>query len=70
MKPIEKYRQKFIDLLKEAEDELGECIKIEVCSYMREMPSISSCYPPIPGKCEKEYDFSLSTNNVLKTLWV
>ena len=62
MKPIEKYKQKFIELLKEVEDELGGCIKIEVSSSMRQVPSVSSCYPEPSPEYKKHYDFSLSTN--------
>ena len=32
MKPIEKYQQKFIELLKEAEEELGGDLSVEVFS--------------------------------------
>ena len=63
MKAIEKYNEKFIELLKEAEEELGGCLRITVSSRMVETPSISSSWPSTPGPKVKHYDFELSTNN-------
>lgn len=39
MKPIEKYQQKFIELLKEAEEELGGNLKVEVDSVIKRIDS-------------------------------
>lgn len=71
MKPIEKYKQKFIDLLKEAE-ELGGELKVEVSSSMAPMPSLSSttAWPPEPTKYEKVYDFSIATNEKKQAFWI
>lgn len=70
MKPIEKYKQKFIDLLKEAEEELGGGLRVEVSSSMMPMPSISATYPPEPTRYEKVYGFSIATNGGNKPFWV
>ena len=70
MKPIEKYQQKFIDLLKEAEEELGGNLKIEVSSSMQPMPSISSTYPPEPTRYERVYECSVATNEKKQGFWI
>ena len=70
MKPIEKYKQKFIDLLKEAEEELGGNLKVEVSSSMMPMPSVASSFPPEPTRFEKMYDFSIATNENKRAFWL
>lgn len=62
MTPIEKYEQKFTELLKEAEQELGGCLIVEVSSSMEALPSSSSTWPPAETQYKKVYNFSLSTN--------
>lgn len=64
MKPIEKYQQKAIALLKEAEEELGDYLTIKVSSWAKTAPL--SQYDASMGYCaleEKQYDFELHTNN-------
>ena len=64
MKPIDKYREKFEALLKEAEEELGDYLTIKVSSkphIIQDNPATSWCgYRRIDGK---EYDFELHTNS-------
>ena len=65
MKPIEKYREKFTELLKEAEEELGDYLTIKVSSKPKvtndsAMTTSWSAYKRIEGK---EYDFELHTNS-------
>ena len=61
MKPIEKYRQKFLDLLKEAEEELGGDLCIRVQSSTKEVPTEYTCLPTVT-KTKKEYHFSIQYN--------
>jgi hypothetical protein len=60
MKPIEKYQQKFIELLKEAEEELGGdlCIK---ASSTKEMGETGNAL--YAGQLKKVYRCSISTTN-------
>ena len=65
MKPIDKYREKFTELLKEAEAELGDYLTIKVSSkphYPSNEITVASWagYKRIDGK---EYDFELHTNS-------
>jgi len=62
MKPIEKYQQKFIELLKEAEEELGGALTVTVRDrIVYKMPdynSISSV--PCVQKEELKHEYSCS----------
>ncbi len=65
MKPIDKYREKFTALLKEAEEELGDYLTIKVSSKPKvtndsAVAASWSGYKRIEGK---EYDFELHTNS-------
>ena len=65
MKPIDKYREKFTALLKEAEEELGDYLTIKVSSKPKVVNDCNtitawSAYKRIDGK---EYDFELHTNS-------
>lgn len=65
MKPIEKYQQKFIELLKEAEEELGDYLTIKVSSRPQKDNDANTigafgCYKSYEGKV---YDFELHTNS-------
>ena len=64
MKPIEKYREKFTELLKEAEEEIGDYLTIKVCSKPKQINDGNmttwGAYKRIDGK---EYDFELHTNS-------
>ena len=59
MKPIEKYQQKFIELLKEAEEELGGSLSIKVSSTKKRFDS-ETC---LGYYSTKEYKCSISTAN-------
>lgn len=59
MKPIEKYQQKFIDLLKEAEEELGGNLEVKVASTERRLDS-ETC---LGYYTTREYKCSISTDN-------
>ncbi len=59
MKPIEKYQQKFIELLKEAEEELGGSLVIKVASTEKRLDS-ENC---LGYYISKEYNCSISTAN-------
>jgi len=58
MKLIEKYQQKFIELLKEAENELGGELTIKVTSTTKRIDSDTYL-----GYVTKEYKCSISTAN-------
>lgn len=60
MKPIEKYQQKFIELLKEAEEELGGNLTIKVTSTERRRESDATC---LGYSTTKEYKCSISTTD-------
>lgn len=65
MKPIEKYQQKFIELLKEAEEELGDYLTIKVSSRPQNYDNVNTngtvgAYKFLEGK---NYDFELHTNS-------
>lgn len=59
MKPIEKYQQKFIELLKEAEEELGGNLAVKVASTEKKLES-NTCMGYYTAK---EYKCSISTAN-------
>lgn len=61
MKPIEKYREKFIALLKEAEEELGEELIVKVCSTRVPVQDNANRYPYME-KYSKEYRFEIGTH--------
>ena len=64
MKPIEKYQEKFIALLKEAEQELGDHLTIKVSSRPKAEPI--SQYDATCGYRTintNQYDFELHTNS-------
>lgn len=59
MKPIEEYQQKFIELLKEAEEELGGNLAVKVSSTEKRLDS-ETCM----GYCTtREYKCSISTTD-------
>ena len=60
MKPIEKYQQKFIELLKEAEEELGGDLCIKVYSTKEREETGNALYA---GQFKKVYRCSISTAN-------
>jgi len=59
MKPIEKYQQKFIELLKEAEEELGGNLVVKVASTEKSLES-GNCLGYVKTR---EYQCSISTAN-------
>lgn len=61
MKPIEKYQQKFVELLKEMEEELGGNLVVEVRSGEEIVEGYEGMtnYPIT----KKQYNFSVKTNN-------
>ena len=59
MKPIEKYQQKFIELLKEAEEELGGNLAVKVASAEKGLES-DSCLGYVKTR---EYMCSIATAN-------
>ena len=61
MKPIEKYQQKFIELLKEAEEELGGDLCIKVSSTKERQETANATYAL--AKCQKVYRCYISTAN-------
>lgn len=61
MKPIEKYKEKFIALLKEAEEELGEELTVKVKSFRKAVPDNANSYPYVQ-KYTTEYAFELGTS--------
>ena len=60
MKPIEKYQQKFIELLKEAEEELGGDLTIKVSSKKEREETNNALYM---GQFKKVYYCGISTAN-------
>lgn len=58
MKPIEKYQQKFIELLKEAEEEFGGDLCIKVFSTKEREETNNALYA---GKFKKVYRCGIST---------
>jgi len=60
MKPIEKYQEKFIALLKEAEEELGDELIVKVRSRRVPIQENANTYP-YTYKYTKEYAFELGT---------
>lgn len=63
MKPIEKYREKFIELLKEMEEELGPGLEVKVASSIREKEDKSTSYGADQHikKYETVYRFGVQT---------
>lgn len=59
MKPIEKYQQKFIELLKEAENELGGNLAVKVTSTEKSLET-GTCIGYVKTR---EYECSISTAN-------
>lgn len=59
MKPIEKYQQKFIELLKEAEEELGGNLSVKVASTEKRHET-ATCRGYVKSR---EYTCSISTDN-------
>jgi hypothetical protein len=59
MKPIEKYQQKFIELLKEAEEELGGNLAVKVASTEEGLES-DTCLGYVKAR---EYRCSIATVN-------
>ena len=68
MKPIEKYQQKFIALLKEAEEELGGALTVtvrdRVIYQMPDYNSISSVTRGDPKEYRREYTCSIGTDGM------
>lgn len=60
MKPIEKYQQKFIELLREAEEELGGDLCIKVSSTKEREETGNALYM---GQFKKVYRCGISTAN-------
>ena len=58
MKPIEKYQQKFIELLKEAEEELGGNLAVKVASIEKFETDPCLCHVKFT-----EYKCSIATAN-------
>ena len=65
MKPIDKYREKFTALLKEAEEELGDYLTIRVGSrpHIAGGEVYASTWPAQKRVEGREYDFELHTNS-------
>lgn len=65
MKPIEKYQQRFIELLKEAEKELGGALTVTVRDrVIYQAPAlngISAVIQDVPEKSRREYSCSIGT---------
>lgn len=59
MKPIEKYQQKFIELLREAENELGGNLAVKVTSTEKSIDT-DTCLGYVKTR---EYKCSISTAN-------
>ena len=59
MKPIEKYQQKFIELLKEAEEELGGDLAVKVTSIEKRLETDTR----LGYVKSREYKCSISTAN-------
>lgn len=63
MKPIEKYKEKFIALLKEAEEELGGPLSVNVkCVVTRTVTNGGLTSAPITTTDSKEYVFDIGTS--------
>ena len=60
MKPIEKYQQKFIELLREAEEELGGDLFVKVSSTKEREETGNALYM---DQLKKVYRCSISTAN-------
>ena len=65
MTPIEKYKEKFIDLLKEMEAEIGEGLEVKVGSAIREVQDKNTYYGANQHvkKYETVYKFGVQTTN-------
>ncbi len=68
MKPIEKYQQKFIELLKQAEEELGGALTVTVSDrVIYRMPDynhISEVVRTEPKESKREYSCSIGTEGM------
>ena len=63
MKPIEKYQEKFIALLKEAEEELGAPLSVTVkCVVTRTVSNTDLTAAPIMTSDSKEYVCDIGTS--------
>ena len=60
MKPIDKYQEKFIELLKEAEEELGDNLQIRVASQLVEEDDNENIYLRT-AKYKKVYRFGIQS---------
>ena len=65
MKPIEKYQQRFIELLKQAEEELGGALTVTVRDRVifqaPTINSISTVIQDVPKESGREYSCSIGT---------
>lgn len=59
MKPIDKYQEKFIELLKEAEEELGDNLQVRVSSQLVEEENCNSSTYLRTAKYKKVYRFGI-----------
>ena len=68
MKPIEKYQMKFIELLKEAEEELGGAltvtVKDRVIYQTPDYNTISATVRAEPKESRREYTCSIGTDGM------
>ena len=68
MKPIEKYQMKFVELLKEAEEELGGALTVtvrdRVVYKMPDYNSISVVVHDQPQESKREYSCSIGTQGM------
>lgn len=68
MKPIEKYQQKFIELLKEAEEELGGALTVTVRDRViyqtSDYNAVSAVVRPEPKELRREYTCSIGTGGM------
>ncbi len=68
MKPIEKYQMKFIELLREAEEELGGALTItvrdRVIYQIPDCNTISEVVRTEPKESKREYSCSIGTEGM------
>lgn len=68
MKPIEKYQQKFIELLKEAEEELGGALTVTVRDRVIYQTPAYDTIPTVlqakPKESRREYTCSIGTDGM------
>ena len=65
MTPIEKYQGKFIALLKEAEQELGDYLVVKISSAPLSRRDDGRIPPYKSIDCNGEYSFELHTNSFI-----